>query len=156
MGGSVSQSVSALVLLQIFPPICPQSALGPHIGTTFFNLVIFHTHTTFHVTSTKGAQSLAIPRVSHNMPKTFINLDLKHFWECQGFGGGKQKGAKGRLGEIFVTLLLYWLCQELWANFGDNATNIGAGIGYIGLGFIGSLILTKIDFALESYVNLDW
>lgn len=28
-------------------------------------------------------------------------------------------------------------------------------LGTFGLGFIGSLILTKIDFALESYVNLD-
>jgi len=51
-------------------------------------------------------------------------------------------GQRADWGKIFATILLYWLCQELWANFSDTS-NIGAGIGYIGLGFIGTLILPK-------------
>jgi hypothetical protein len=70
------------------------------------------------------------------MPKTFINSDLKHFWKCQGWGGQKKWGK----------ILQQYSCTDYVKNydqnFSDNA-NIGAGIGYIGLGFIGSLILPK-------------
>ncbi len=85
-----------------------------------FHLVIFHTHNLPCYEYERGT-SLAIPRVSHNMPKTFINSDLKHFWECQGWGGGGggflKNGAKGRLGEIFCNNTLVLTMSRIMSKF---------------------------------------
>jgi hypothetical protein len=106
-GGSVSQY--SCTPANLFPS-APSLPWDPH-WHRIFHLVIFHTHN-LPCYEYQRSTSLAIPRVSHNMPKTFINSDLIHFWECQGCGEKKNR-AKGRLGENFAQ----YSCTDYFKNY---------------------------------------
>jgi hypothetical protein len=96
-GRSVSQSV-LLYCCKSFPhlpPVCPGT---PHWYHIFQSCHFPHPHN-LPCYEYQRSTSLAIPRVSHNMPKSFINSDLKHFWECQGFGGKNKRGQRADWGK---------------------------------------------------------